>query len=70
MSLSSPHSLALQTFVWSERFETGVDLIDHQHQALVGLTNALGEALVGGDAAECERILAEVQAYAEYHFDA
>jgi len=70
MSQNSPHSLALQTFVWSERFETGVELIDHQHQALVGLTNALGEALVGGDAAECERVLAEVQAYAEYHFDA
>lgn len=70
MNNNSQHTMNLQTFVWNERFATGVELIDQQHQALVALINSLGEAVVGGDGAECDRVLAEVQAYAQYHFDA
>jgi len=62
--------VSLQVFVWNDRFATGVELIDGQHQNLVSLTNALGEALVASDAAACDRVLGEVQAYALYHFDA
>lgn len=32
-------AVKLQVFVWSELFETGVKLIDTQHQVLVHLIN-------------------------------
>ena len=38
--------MKLQVFVWSDLFETGVELIDSQHQALVDLINQLGEGVM------------------------
>jgi hemerythrin-like metal-binding protein len=60
----------LQVFVWSELFETGVELIDSQHQTLVDLTNQLGEAVVRSDVAQGQAVLDRLKAYTQYHFEA
>ena len=60
----------LQMFVWSELFETGVELIDSQHKVLVDVTNRLGDAVMGGDAQQGLAVLEQLKAYATYHFSA
>ena len=62
--------MVLQVFEWNSRFETGVALIDSQHQVLVDLTNALGDAVVHDDQAQGLLVLEQLQAYADYHFKA
>ena len=37
---------------WSEQFETGHPLVDHQHQSLFGLMNELDQALTDGASEE------------------
>ena len=63
-------SVKLQVFVWSELFETGVELIDDQHQVLVDLTNQLGDAIVSNDVAQGQVVLERLKAYTQYHFEA
>ncbi|WP_168708605.1 bacteriohemerythrin [Hydrogenophaga sp. PAMC20947] len=62
--------MVLQVFVWSPHFETGVELIDSQHRVLVELTNALGDAVVHDERAQCLQVLEQLKAYADYHFKA
>ena len=58
----------LQVFVWSELFETGVELIDSQHKVLVALTNRLAEAVLQDDPEQGRTVLAQLKAYAVRHF--
>lgn len=55
----------MDVFNWSPLFETGLALVDTQHQRLVAIVNRLGDALIAGQI-EPERIDAEFRALAEY----
>lgn len=56
---------------WSSSFETGIAIIDEQHQRLVALINDLAHAFVqGGSVSEIERVLDALLDYAAYHFEA
>src|SRR3989338_8989538 len=56
-------------FVWNERYETGLDVVDHQHRRLVELLNELGELYSGaGTREELLRVFDELAAYTVYHF--
>jgi hypothetical protein len=41
--------LTVDAFVWTERFETGIEFVDRQHRQLVDTTNQLGELLLVGE---------------------
>lgn len=60
----------MNTFVWSERFETGIDEVDQQHRKLVDLINQL--ANLGSDRQNengaTAAILSDLVDYAYYHF--
>jgi len=60
----------MQTFVWSERFETGLETVDQQHRHLVDLINQVGSMVIEGsrDDAAVANILGELGNYAKYHF--
>lgn len=60
--------MTFEAFVWGPRFLTGIPVIDDQHQRLVELINRLGEVLVGEKADSLPEIVAEIRAYAAYHF--
>lgn len=62
--------MVLQVFKWTSQFETGVELIDSQHQTLVSLTNELGDAVILDDRVLALRVLEQVVEYAGYHFKA
>lgn len=56
-------------FVWSEKYETGLDTVDRQHRSLVGLINRVGVAFrQDAPAAVLEPALDELVAYARDHF--
>lgn len=55
-------------FLWEKNLETGIVIIDQQHQQLVSLVNLLANSLVGCDTAESNGIFAELTIYAGYHF--
>ncbi len=60
--------MGLQLFEWTALFETGVEMIDRQHQGLLQMTNDLGDAITRGDRESGERLLGNLKAYALYHF--
>jgi two-component system NtrC family sensor kinase len=60
--------MTFAAFVWGSRFLTGITVIDGQHQRLVELINRLGEVLIGDNEAALPEIMAEIRAYASYHF--
>ena len=56
-------------FVWNERYETGLDVVDHQHRRLVELLNQLGALYSGaGTREELLHVFDELAAYTVYHF--
>ncbi|WP_019605521.1 sensor domain-containing diguanylate cyclase [Teredinibacter turnerae] len=55
-------------FRWDKNLETGIDIIDEQHQRLVALTNRLAHCLLVGSPAEADHIYADLADYAGYHF--
>ncbi len=56
-------------FVWNERYETGLDVVDQQHRRLVELLNQLGELYSReGTLEELLSVFDELAAYAVYHF--
>jgi diguanylate cyclase (GGDEF)-like protein/hemerythrin-like metal-binding protein/PAS domain S-box-containing protein len=58
-----------ELFPWSPNFETGISLIDQQHQKLVMLLNRLAEQHVKGVSEQAiEQIVGELADYADYHF--
>lgn len=60
--------MTLEAFLWEERFATGIALIDTQHQRLIDLVNRLGGVQLEQAAAGVVEMVAEVRAYADYHF--
>lgn len=55
---------------WNPSFETGIAIIDQQHQQLVGLINDLAhEYVYTSEANEIERVLEALIDYADYHFE-
>lgn len=56
-------------FPWNANFDTGIAVIDEQHQKLVDLLNQLARDFAfGADEPELNRIFDELADYAVYHF--
>ncbi len=63
----------MATFPWSNRFLTGLAMVDEHHRRLVELTNQIGTLLERPEAPEAGDLQAaflELEAYAGYHFKA
>lgn len=58
----------LEVFPWNKNFETGIEIIDEQHQKLISLLNELAGALVRGDQLEINYFFDALAKYAEFHF--
>lgn len=61
----------MDAFVWTERFETGIELVDSQHRQLVETTNRLGELLLAGEKVadvELQAIFHQLAEYGRHHF--
>ena len=59
----------IEAFIWDDKFNTGVDVVDTQHHKLVDLINRLGS--ISGhvtSAGELGDILTELGNYTVYHF--
>lgn len=60
---------ALDVFVWSAKYETGIELVDAQHHGLVDLINRVGTIQrESAPVAMLEPVLDELAAYARDHF--
>lgn len=60
-----------EAFLWSDRFATGIDSVDTQHQQLFKIINQVGTLLVRGDAVaevESEAMIKQLADYARFHF--
>lgn len=60
----------IEAFIWDNKFNTGVDVVDEQHRRLVDLVNRLGSIsahLTGTE--ELGAILTELANYTVYHFN-
>lgn len=60
----------MEPFIWSEVFETGLEEVDRQHQALVQLVNTIGDTVTCEDnqVVNFNGVFAELAAYAKNHF--
>lgn len=61
----------METFVWDQRFVTGIDIVDQQHRRLVDIINRVGDALLAGDTMSEGRmqiLFLELSGYAREHF--
>ena len=60
---------SVEVFPWNKNFETGVQLIDEQHQRLVDLINVLaGHLAYQSDIPALNKVFNELEEYAVYHF--
>ncbi|MGH9681879.1 MAG: bacteriohemerythrin, partial [Candidatus Acidiferrales bacterium] len=54
---------------WNEKMSVGVDVLDMDHQKLVGLLNQLFDAMQSGHGKESlSKILDELVSYTKFHF--
>jgi diguanylate cyclase (GGDEF)-like protein/hemerythrin-like metal-binding protein len=61
----------MNTFVWDHYFETGLAVVDEQHQRLVALVNRFGDSFVTGSsnaATSLQVVFGELATYAKVHF--
>jgi len=60
----------MKAFNWDNRFVTGLETVDRQHQHLVDLVNLVGNLLLDGNADEAHRqpIFHDLADYARHHF--
>jgi hemerythrin-like metal-binding protein len=61
----------IEAFVWSDRFASGIESVDSQHQQLFRLINQVGDLLVGGaevSEAATEALIKKLADYARFHF--
>jgi hemerythrin len=66
---AEPRAARRPSFVWDTHFETGVQMIDEQHHALVDLINAFGDALLDDRGAPpVSDLLRDLERYAQFHF--
>jgi len=70
LAVGHADDVAFEIFPWNVSFETGIDLIDTQHQQLVVILNRLAKHFVSGttSADGIETIIQELADYADYHF--
>jgi len=61
---------AFEVFPWNSNLETGVQIIDEQHMALVALLNKLARTLIYEEPAEVQAVFTELADYANFHFGA
>lgn len=60
----------IEAFVWDNKYNTGVDVVDEQHRKLVELINRLGSINAHlSSTAELGEILTELANYTVYHFN-
>jgi hemerythrin len=58
----------LEHLVWSESLSIGLDQLDDQHKKMVGILNALQEAISqGSQKPDVERVIADLLSYTRYH---
>ena len=68
-ALAAEQECVPDVFVWSAKYETGIEIVDTQHHGLVDLINRIGT--VHREAAPVsvlEQVLDELAAYARDHF--
>lgn len=61
----------METFLWDQRFVTGIDSVDTQHRHLVDIVNRVGDMLLSPDSSNDEsvqRIFKQLADYAHHHF--
>jgi len=61
----------MEAFVWDQRFETGIPLVDAQHRKLVDITNQFGGLLLQGSAipeATLQDFFHQLATYGRQHF--
>jgi diguanylate cyclase (GGDEF)-like protein/hemerythrin-like metal-binding protein len=60
----------MESFVWSDIYETEVPLVDKEHRKLVDLINQFGSLLAQNqvETSDIQDVLKELLDYAEYHF--
>ena len=60
----------MNSFTWDKNFETGIDLVDEQHQYLVGFINHYGNLLSENTLSidDISVALLDLTRYAEFHF--
>ncbi|MCX7084669.1 MAG: bacteriohemerythrin [Methylococcales bacterium] len=62
-------NIFFEVFPWSKNLETGIDLIDEQHQKLVMLLNLLAAHLADrSNPVDLDHIFKELVSYTDYHF--
>lgn len=55
--------------LWSEKYNTGINIIDEQHKKLIAILNSLYESFVDRTTNEkIKEIVKEMADYTEYHF--
>ena len=60
----------IEAFIWDNKFNTGVDVVDEQHRKLVDMINRLGSINARlTSARELGDILTELANYTVYHFN-
>jgi two-component system NtrC family sensor kinase len=60
----------IEAFIWDNKFNTGVDVVDEQHRKLVDLINRLGSISAHlTSTTELGEILTELANYTVYHFN-
>lgn len=60
----------METFEWSARLETGIEVVDQQHRQLVDIVNRLGGLQIDGHASQAAitGLFDELAGYAQQHF--
>jgi len=65
-----PAAAELEIFPWDDRFNTGLEHIDRQHQRLVKLLNRFAKIAANGSThAEVEVVFADLIEYTRFHFE-
>ena len=69
--LAAPQNSSKSQLIWSDRFKTGVPLMDNQHKTLIDLINRLFDCMLdGGNREEITNIVDELVSYTVNHFRA
>jgi len=61
----------METFIWDQRFVTGIEIVDAQHHRLVNIINQLGEVMLAGDnlsEGRMQIVFKQLSDYAREHF--
>jgi two-component system NtrC family sensor kinase len=60
----------VETFVWDQRYMTGLPTVDEQHRHLVDIVNRVGDMLLATQTSEAELqgVFKELAEYARFHF--